>query len=59
MRANSSKSPGNYKSVRARRANGGGGGVMDALEALIAAGIVKIIPVGYDDKQEREGAGDE
>jgi hypothetical protein len=32
---------------------------MDALEALIAAGIVKIIPVGYDDKQEREGAGDE
>ena len=30
---------------------------MDALEALIAAGIVKIIPVGYD--KEREGEGNE
>lgn len=28
-----------------------------ALEALIAAGIVKIIPVGYD--KEREGEGNE
>jgi hypothetical protein len=33
---------------------------MDALDALIAAGIVKIVPVGFDkDTQEREGAGDE
>jgi hypothetical protein len=30
---------------------------MDALEALIAAGIVKIIPVGYE--KEEEGAGNE
>jgi len=33
---------------------------MDALDALIAAGIVKIVPVGFEDKhEEREGAGDE
>lgn len=30
---------------------------MDVLEALIAAGIVKIIPIGYD--KEREGEGNE
>lgn len=28
---------------------------MDALEALIAAGIVKIIPVGYENEREGEG----
>jgi hypothetical protein len=27
----------------------------DALEALIKAGIVQIIPVGYDEKREAEG----
>ena len=30
---------------------------MNALEALIAAGIVQIIPVGFE--KEREGEGDE
>jgi hypothetical protein len=28
---------------------------MDALEALIKAGIVQIIPVGYDKEREAEG----
>jgi hypothetical protein len=28
---------------------------MDALEALIAAGIVQIIPVGFDKDREGEG----
>lgn len=27
---------------------------MDALEALIAAGIVKVIPVGYEKEEELE-----
>jgi hypothetical protein len=33
---------------------------MDALEALIAAGIVQVIPVGYegDDAKEKEEAGE-
>ena len=31
---------------------------MDALDALIAAGIVQIIPVGFD-KDTREGEGDD
>lgn len=28
---------------------------MDALEALIAAGIVKIVPVGFENKEDKEG----
>ena len=28
---------------------------MDTLEALIAAGIVQIIPVGFDNKEDKEG----
>lgn len=28
---------------------------MDTLEALIAAGIVQIIPVGFDTKEDKEG----
>lgn len=31
---------------------------MDALDALIAAGIVKIVPVGFD-KDTQEGEGDD
>ena len=32
---------------------------MDALEALVAAGIVKIIPVGYEKEREKEGESNE
>lgn len=32
---------------------------MDALDALIAAGIVKIVPIGFDEKPEAgEGEGE-
>jgi hypothetical protein len=32
---------------------------MEALDALIAAGIVQILPVGFEAKSEREKASDE